>query len=188
MTLSTPSQTPSKARLTTVFAVILPLFGLLVGGCQQNEIVFKERYVVLESQGQNRLPLSPHVLKVQAQPTEKMKMEQLGTLLQFRILDKRTLQVHSLEVAVGEVKAGPWEGMVKPLAFVPDLVLRDGLALHGEEGHVNPATWIVLEDAGGEVLHQGWVFSRDSAQTAWDNHRYDLTFLGTGDEPPGEGS
>ncbi len=98
--------------------------------------------------------------------------------MRFRVVDKRTLIVQQLAVPVGGEVAAPWGGWLKPIAFVPDLVIRDGIALHGPEGHVNPVVWVILEDDMKDPIHKGWMFARDNAQTAWDHPRYDINFLG----------
>ena len=110
-----------------------------------------------------------------------MAAEQLGVPLRFRVLDKRTLKIHRLVALVGQRHTAPW-GALYATAFAPDLMIQEGLALHGPDGYINPATWVLLEDFNGQPLHEGWLFARDSAQTAWDHRRYDLTFLGVGEK------
>ncbi|MBF0369951.1 MAG: hypothetical protein HQL52_10895 [Magnetococcales bacterium] len=126
----------------------------------------------------SRLPLAPHVDQVRALPTEEMVQESVGIPLRFRILDKRTLQVYRLDVPVGASLEGPWGGELNPTAYVPDLLIHRQKSLHGPEGHVNPAAWVVLSSQEGTLFHEGWAFSRDMSLNAWDHHRYDLTFLG----------
>jgi len=72
----------------------------------------------------------------------------------------------------------PWGGRLWAVAFAPDLLIDNGKAVHGPEGHVNPAVWVRLEDQTGKTVHEGWLFARDPALTAWDDPRYDMTFVG----------
>ncbi|OSM04887.1 hypothetical protein [Magnetofaba australis] len=144
------------------------------------------RYLIIEASKAERLPLAPHVRERHARPTDEMRDGSQGRHLRFRVLDKRTLRVHALTVRVGESVTGPWGGEIKPTAFVSDLQIRSGDAVHGPDGLVNPAVWLELTDAERKPLHEGWLFARDNAQTAWDNHRFDLTFLGLELPPPVE--
>lgn len=144
-------------------------------------------YLSLQVREQDRLPLAPHVLTIRARPTVAMSSEHIGTPLHFMVLDKRTLKIHRLVAPVGQRHLAPWGGSLYPMAFVRDLILRDGRALHGPEGYFNPAVWILLEDGNGQPLHEGWLFARDSAQTAWDHPRYDLTFLGVAESTKSDG-
>ncbi|MBF0152362.1 MAG: hypothetical protein HQL64_01270 [Magnetococcales bacterium] len=137
-----------------------------------------DTYVVLEAQKQERLPLAPHVLALRARPSVAVVKENTGLPMAFSLLDKRTLVVKRLEVRVGDRHEGPWGGWLEIVAFMSDLLLQDGMAVHGPEGHVNPAVWVSVTDPKEQVLHEGWFFSRDPAQTAWDHPRFDLTFLG----------
>lgn len=163
----------------------LPLLALSVlAGCGGEDA--HTTYETIEDFAQSRLPLAPHVLTVKARPTPEMMTEWPGAVMGFRILDKRTLRVEHLRVAVGEEGLAPWEGWLKVVAYVPDLLVREGEAIHGPEGHVNPASWIQLRDDRGQLLHEGWVFYRDSAQTAWDDPRFDVTFLGRMSAAEGE--
>jgi hypothetical protein len=149
----------------------------LLTGCPQDQP--KERvFLSLEYHEKGRLPVSPHIIEAKAKPTAAMVADSFGISLRFMVLDKRTLLVHQLVVPAGDRVKAPWGGWLRPVVFVPDLVIRDGIALHGPEGHVNPVVWVVLEDKMEDSLHEGWMFARDSAQTAWDHPRYDLTFLG----------
>ncbi len=146
----------------------------------------KSVYLSLEISNKGQLPMEPHVVEAKARPTMAMVEASAGVPLKFRILDKRTLEIHELEVAVGQRRGAPWGGSIQPEAYLSDLVVRDGRAEHGPEGHVNPVAWVVLFDERDQPLHQGWVFVRDTAQTAWDHPRYDLTFLGmVKKRPPG---
>ena len=158
-----------------VFGALCPL--LLLSGCSP-EPKQETSYLSLEVRERDRLPLAPHVLASRASPTSAMTEEHKGASLRFMILDKRTLKIHRVEAPVGQRIAAPWGGALYPIAFVNDLTIREGRALHGPEGYFNPAVWVVLEDGNGQPLHEGWLFARDSAQTAWDHPRYDLTFLG----------
>ncbi|MBF0161793.1 MAG: hypothetical protein HQL88_05850 [Magnetococcales bacterium] len=160
--------------------VLLWVIVFLLTGCQQEQKQ-ESTYLALDTRGRDRLPLSPHVLTNRARPSATMAVEHPGLALRFRALDKRTLKIHNLVASVGQRQIAPW-GALYASAFVPDLVIRDGQALHGPEGYFNPAVWVVLEDGNGQPLHEGWLFARDSAQTAWDHARYDLTFLGSGAE------
>ncbi len=137
-------------------------------------------YLPLNQQGKGllSLALAPHVTKIVARPSMEMVEAGAATPLHFMILDKRTLNVYRMVVKTGEKIKAPWDGWIYPVAFVPDLVFLEGNAIHGPEGHVNPAVWIVLQDEKGNFFHESWVFARDTAQTAWDHQRYDLTFLG----------
>ncbi|HIJ83702.1 MAG TPA: hypothetical protein HPQ00_05800, partial [Magnetococcales bacterium] len=117
------------------------------------------------------LALAPHVTKIVARPSMEMVQSGAETPLHFMILDKRTLNVYRMVVKTGEKIKAPWDGWIHPVAFVPDLVFLEGTAIHGPEGHVNPAVWIVLQDEKSNPFHESWVFSRDTAQTAWDHQR-----------------
>lgn len=141
-------------------------------------------YVSLNIQEKDRLPLSPHVIHVQARPSPSMATASEGTFVMFRVLDKRTLNIHRLSAAVGSRYPAPWGGTIYPTAYMSSLVIRAGQAIRGPHGHFNPATWVILEDEHANRLHEGWLFVRDSAQTAWDHERYDLTFLGETKTPP----
>ncbi|MGN7613258.1 hypothetical protein ACQZV8_14370 [Magnetococcales bacterium HHB-1] len=138
----------------------------------------QERYLSLSSKEKSRLPIAPHALKFHARPSQQMIQLSQGKHLKFRVLDKRTLNVHTIKVRVGERIKTPWQGFLSPQAFVPDLMIRQKEARHGDEGHVNPAVWVKLEDEQERLLHEGWFFSRDTAQTTWDHFRFDITFLG----------
>ncbi|MBF0359211.1 MAG: hypothetical protein HQL70_11455 [Magnetococcales bacterium] len=153
---------------------------LFLTGCPQEQTKDKV-FLSLEYREKGRLPVAPHVIDAKAKPTQDMVVDSDGTELRFMVLDKRTLVVQQLIVPVGGEVAAPWGGVIAPTAFVSDLVIRDGRAYHGPEGHVNPVVWVVLEDEAREKIHEGWMFVRDTAQTAWDNPRYDLTFLGMDD-------
>ncbi|MBF0140859.1 MAG: hypothetical protein HQL74_11345 [Magnetococcales bacterium] len=142
-------------------------------------------YLTLGKQGKEMLSLAPHVTKITARPSQDM-IGAPAVPLHFMILDKRTLNVYRMMVKTGEKIKAPWDGWIYPVAYVPDLVLLEGTALHGPEGHVNPAVWIVLQDEQGNPFHESWVFSRDTAQTAWDHQRYDLTFLGPVESTEGD--
>jgi hypothetical protein len=149
----------------------------LLTGCPQEQPK-KKVYLSLEYNEKGRLPVAPHVIKAKAKPSSEMIADSMGISLRFMVVDKRTLIVKQLAVPVGGEVAAPWGGWLKPIAFVPDLVIRDGVALHGPEGHVNPVVWIILEDDMNDPIHKGWMFARDNAQTAWDHPRYDINFLG----------
>ncbi|MBF0158231.1 MAG: hypothetical protein HQL58_01785 [Magnetococcales bacterium] len=135
-------------------------------------------YVELEARDRSVLPLAPHVVTIKARPTPDMVQEYRRAPMRFMLLDKRTLHVHRVDVAVGERRPGPWGGWIEVQAFVPDLLIRDGRVVHGPEGHVNPVVWVLVLDGVGNIMHEGWMFARDSAQTAWDHRRFDLTFVG----------
>jgi hypothetical protein len=159
------------------YLLVLIVASPLLSGCLPEESK-DSVYLSLEYHEKGRLPVSPHIIEAKAKPTAAMVAESLGISLRFMILDKRTLQVNQLVVPVGSRVAAPWGGWLRPTAFVADLIVRDGIAIHGQEGHVNPVVWVVLEDDMENTIHAGWIFARDSAQTAWDHPRYDLTFLG----------
>ncbi|MBF0425114.1 MAG: hypothetical protein HQL66_04765 [Magnetococcales bacterium] len=148
-----------------------------LAGCS-TEPDSSDAYVVVEAQKAERLPLAPHVLTLRARPSVAAVKENVKLPMAFSLLDKRTLVVKRLEVRVGDRFSGPWGGGLEVVAFMPDLLLQDGMAVHGPEGHVNPAVWVSVTDAQEKVLHESWLFSRDPAQTAWDHPRFDLTFLG----------
>ncbi|MEO5352104.1 MAG: DUF2155 domain-containing protein [Magnetococcus sp. XQGC-1] len=150
---------------------------LLLSGCSP-EPKQESSYLSLEVRERDRLPLAPHVLASRARPTAAMTEEHKGVSLRFMILDKRTLKIHRVVAPVGQRIPAPWGGALYPVAFANDLTIREGRAMHGPDGYFNPAVWVVLEDGNGQPLHEGWLFVRDSAQTAWDHPRYDLTFLG----------
>ena len=152
----------------------------LVAGCSEQKP--EATYLSLDYYDKGRLPLAPHVMNPKARPTMLMMEESSGMEMRFRILDKRTLKIHHLIIPVGQRKQAPWGGWVAPTAFVFDLMLREGKAIHGPEGHVNPVVWVFLQDDTATSLYEGWVFARDSAQTAWDHPRFDLTFLGLVEE------
>ncbi|MBF0131158.1 MAG: hypothetical protein HQL75_01035 [Magnetococcales bacterium] len=139
-----------------------------------------------QQEGKGLLSLAPHVTKIVARPDSEMIASGAATPLHFMILDKRTLNVYRMVVKTGEKIKAPWDGWIYPVAFVPDLVILEGVARHGPEGHVNPAVWITLQDEKGNPFHESWVFSRDTAQTAWDHQRYDLTFLGPAESIEGD--
>ncbi|WP_420904413.1 hypothetical protein [Candidatus Magnetaquiglobus chichijimensis] len=128
-----------------------------------------------------RLPLAPHVHQIHARPDETMIRVTSGMPMRFRLMDKRTQRIDQLVIAVGELHATPWGGWILPRAYAPDLMIREGEAVHGPEGHVNPAVWVELKNQDRKAFHEGWLFARDSAQTAWDHPRFDLTFLGPAD-------
>ncbi|MBF0183301.1 MAG: hypothetical protein HQM06_02775 [Magnetococcales bacterium] len=153
-----------------------------MAGCQP-ESRQESAYLALEVRDKDRLPLAPHVINNRAKPSAAMVDEQKGIPLRFMVLDKRTLKIHRLEAPVGHRVTAPWGGALYPVAFVNDLVIQEGRPWHGPDGYINPAAWVMLEDQNGQPLHEGWLFERDSAQTAWDHLRYDLTFLGKV-EPP----
>ena len=161
----------------------LLLLSLLLHGCYLEQKP-QPVYLSLKFHERDRLQLAPHVRKTRARPTEKMAATSEGTGLRFRVLDKRTLQIHSLVANVGKRFKAPWTGSLYPIAYIPDLVIRDGKAIHGPTGHFNPAVWIILEDETAQPIYEGWMFARDSTQTAWDHFRYDLTFLGKGKAVP----
>ncbi|MEO5330416.1 MAG: hypothetical protein H7839_00205 [Magnetococcus sp. YQC-5] len=129
-----------------------------------------------------RLPLAPHIHQLRARPDDAMVKTSAGLPMTFRLLDKRTMRIAQMVIAVGELHAGPWGGWIAPLAYAPDLLIRDGEAVHGPEGHVNPAVWVELRSQDQKKFYEGWFFDRDSAQTAWDHPRFDLTFLGMATE------
>ncbi|MBF0455727.1 MAG: hypothetical protein HQL72_13040 [Magnetococcales bacterium] len=158
-------------------SLILVAVLLFFGGCIPEEPK-ESAYLSLEYNEKGRLPVSPHIIEAHAKPSQSMISESREIPLRFMILDKRTLQVHRLIVPTGGRVAAPWGGWLLPTAFVRDLVIRDGVAYHGPEGHVNPVVWVVLQDNSESILHEGWLFARDSALTAWDHPRYDLSFLG----------
>ncbi|MBF0610696.1 MAG: DUF2155 domain-containing protein [Magnetococcales bacterium] len=143
-------------------------------------------YTPTEPESISRLPLAPHVKLIRARPADEMIKSNQGKKMRFRILDKRTMQTKLMELAVGLPVEGPWGGTLQVAAYVPDLLLQDGKAIHGPEGHVNPAVWVVINDAEGVPLHESWLFARDSAQTAWDHPRFDLSFIGPVQLPPPE--
>ncbi|MEO5376579.1 MAG: hypothetical protein H7832_02155 [Magnetococcus sp. DMHC-6] len=164
-------------------ATLFLLFTWLLSGCQfdsdldpQNQTL----YVPLEKQTEEigQLPLAPHVLTLKARPTAAMLQENHNLSMRFRILDKRIMRIHTLDVPVGYKASGPWGGIIELMAFVPDLLIHEGTSLHGPEGHVNPAVWIVLKNEKDAIIYEGWIFQRDVAQTAWDDQRFDLTFMG----------
>jgi hypothetical protein len=124
------------------------------------------------------LPLSPHVAVARARPSQEMIQNSHGTPLEFHVLDKRTLRVYALTVSVGKRIKGPWQGSLECVAYVRDLQIAEGRAVHGIEGHVNPAAWVEVRDEHAQRLFEGWLFTRDPAQTAWDHERFDMTFLG----------
>lgn len=165
---------------------LLLILSVVLTGCPA-EKKQESAYLSLQVREQDRLPLAPHVLTIRARPTAAMSAEHVGTPLHFMVLDKRTLKIHRLVAPVGQHHLAPWGGSLYPTAFVRDLVLRDGRALHGPEGYFNPAVWVLLEDSHGQPLHEGWLFARDSAQTAWDHPRYDLTFLGVAESTKSDG-
>ncbi len=163
------------------------LLSLLLVACQPDQKQ-ESAYLSLAVHEKDRLPLAPHVLTVRARPTAAMVAEQAGVPLRFMVLDKRTLKIHRLVAPVGQRYAAPWGGALYPMAFVQDLVIREGQAIHGPEGYFNPAVWVLLEDGNGQPLHEGWLFVRDSAQTAWDHPRYDLAFLGVAESAAAKGA
>ncbi|MBF0622547.1 MAG: hypothetical protein HQL54_11540 [Magnetococcales bacterium] len=156
---------------------LLLVLVLILTGCLE-EPEAKERYISLEPHHREQLPLAPHVIKKQGLPNQTMIKESQGIDLRFKLLDKRTLVITKIEVPVGGVWQGPWKGTMEPVAFIPDLVIQSGQAMRGEEGHVNPAVWVRVSDNDGDMIHEGWFFVRDHAQTAWDHHRFDLMFMG----------
>ncbi|MBF0308156.1 MAG: hypothetical protein HQL56_01330 [Magnetococcales bacterium] len=139
------------------------------------------------TEGIPRLPLAPHAERFQAVPTPDMAARNKGAKLRFLVLDKRTLQVNTIEIGISQEVAAPWGGTLEATAFEPSLLIGDGMALRGREGHVNPAVWVIMRDQTGEMLHEGWLFSRDVSQTAWDHPRFDISFIGealrTGEVP-----
>ena len=178
----------SLIKRTELILLSIFLAGCLPGclpGCLL-EPQSESTYLTLNYGGKERLPLSPHVHAVRARPTLAMIEENPGTFLRFLVLDKRTLAIHPLVATVGSRRLAPWGGALYPVAFVSDLVIREGEAVHGPQGHFNPAVWVLLEDENAKLLHEGWMFARDSTQTAWDHPRYDLIFLGTTDTAPKE--
>ncbi|MBF0096016.1 MAG: hypothetical protein HQM04_00400 [Magnetococcales bacterium] len=165
---------------------------MLLAACQP-EGRQESTFLALEVRDKDRLPLSPHVINNRAKPNASMMEEHKGVPLRFMVLDKRTLKIHRLEAPVGQRVVAPWGGALYPVAFVNDLVILEGSPRHGPDGYLNPAVWVTLEDGNGQPLHEGWLFHRDSAQTAWDHARYDLTFLGKVEPPapaptPGKGA
>ncbi len=183
MANDTPTQkkSPKKSR---IWYWLLLLLLVIAGGVrfyQQREVTFTSKFVSVDTQETSkvpRLPLAPHINRLRARPTERMVSESRGINMRFRLLDKRTLRIDQLVIAVGDLHAGPWGGWIAPLAYASDLVVRDGVAVHGQEGHVNPAVWVELRNMEQVKFFEGWLFARDSAQTAWDHPRFDLTFLG----------
>ena len=157
--------------------------GLLLLAGYPHDAPGEGTFLSLEYHEKGRLPVSPHVITAKAKPTPDMITESQGVSLSFMILDKRTLLVERMHVVAGGRGDAPWSGWLQPVAFVPDLVIRDGFAVHGPEGHVNPAVWVEFTDQDGKIIYAGWMFSRDGAQTAWDHPRYDLTFLGMDEIP-----
>lgn len=141
----------------------------------------KSKFVSLETKDTTktpRLPLAPHIHQLRARPDDAMIRASAGLTMLFRLLDKRTMRINQMEIVVGEIHAAPWGGLIVPIAYAPDLLIRNGEAVHGPEGHVNPAVWVELKSQDHKKFHEGWFFDRDSAQTAWDHPRFDLTFLG----------
>lgn len=167
-------------------AGFMPLLGvaLLVSACSQEQET-RETYITLDKEQRKervkppKLPVSPHVEAITARPTAEMERESIGVDVLFRTLDKRTLRVKEHSVRVGDRIEAPWGGAVMPLAYVPDLLIRDHAAQHGPHGHVNPAVWVKLTDQRNQTLFEGWLFSRDPALTAWEHPRFDLTFKGS---------
>ena len=169
---------------------LLLLLASLLAGCLPEvdlEARNKEVYLPLELSNRERLSLAPHVVQAKARPTMEMVEASAGIPLRFRVLDKRTLRIYRLDVAVGGRHAAPWGGTIQPQAYVSDLAIREGQAEHGPEGHVNPVAWVALYDDQEKLLHEGWMFVRDSAQTAWDHPRFDLNLLGVVTVRPGGG-
>lgn len=159
------------------------LLSFLLFGCLPEQ-KSQPAYISLDFHKRDRLPLAPHVGTIRARPTAAMASKSAGTYVRFMVLDKRTLRIYRLVASVGKRAPVPWGGTLYPKAFVSDLVIRNGVALHGPEGHFNPVVWVQLEDEMSQPLHEGWMFARDSAQTAWDHPRFDLTFLGMSETPP----
>ncbi|MBF0179944.1 MAG: DUF2155 domain-containing protein [Magnetococcales bacterium] len=182
MATSTPK---SRFRLWHWLLLVL-LIGMAVGFYHGLPIApqSKSKFVSIDNKDTNktpRLPLAPHVHQLHARPDPSMIKASEGIPLRFRLLDKRTMRIDQLVIAVGELHAAPWGGQITPMAYAADLVVRDGEAVHGREGHVNPAVWVELRNHEQKKMHEGWMFARDSAQTAWEHPRFDLTFLGTMD-------
>ncbi|MBF0134688.1 MAG: hypothetical protein HQL65_00465 [Magnetococcales bacterium] len=165
----------NAGKISWIFGCGCLAFGLT--GCF-SEPETSDTFVVLEAQKQERLPLAPHVLTLKARPTVAMARNSTGLPMAFSLLDKRTLVVKRLEIRVGDRLGGPWGGWLEVVAYMPDLLLHEGVVVRGPEGHVNPAVWVAVTDPKDQVMHEGWFFSRDPAQTAWDHQRFDLTFLG----------
>nr|CRH06340.1 Conserved protein of unknown function [Candidatus Magnetococcus massalia] len=163
-----------RVRRFTSWVILLPL---LLTGCLEDPEP-REVYRSLETQRQDRLPVSPHVTKLHARPDRNMVQQSAGMSLNFRVLDKRTLRIHTLDVKVGEPAAAPWLGGMLVHAYVPDLMVYRGRAIHGPDGHINPSVWVELRDAAAEVLYEGWLYARDTALISWDHPRFDLTFVG----------
>lgn len=177
--------TPRKKIRLWPWMILFLLVGVGVGLSQRlPELTLKEKFASVDPQGVSkipRLPLAPHILQLHARPQESMIKSSQGLNMRFRLLDKRTMRIDQLVIGVGELHAGPWGGWIAPLAYAADLVIRDGEAVHGQEGHVNPAVWLELKNMDQKIFFEGWLFARDSAQTAWDHPRFDLTFLGMAD-------
>ncbi|MEG3640983.1 hypothetical protein [Magnetococcus sp. PR-3] len=150
---------------------------LLLSGCLQDPEP-REVYKSLEQARQDRLPVAPHVAKLQARPSKAMIHGSQGTAVRFQVLDKRTLKIHAFVVSTGEPTATPWNGGILVHAYVPDLLIYQKRAIHGPDGHINPAVWVELRDRESTLLYEGWLFFRDGAQVAWDHPRFDLTFKG----------
>ncbi|MBF0214230.1 MAG: hypothetical protein HQM00_11835 [Magnetococcales bacterium] len=167
------------------WVVLTLVIGGLVGYLQSRpEPSTRSRFVSVDTKDTNktpRLPLAPHVHQLRARPDEAMARSTTGLPMRFRLMDRRTMRIDQLVIAVGELHATPWGGWILPRAYAPDLMIRDGEAVHGPEGHVNPAVWVELQNQDRKSFYEGWLFARDSAQTAWDHPRFDLTFLGSGD-------
>lgn len=184
--ITAPAFDLSRPAAVGARCALLGVISLLLAGCP-TEQKQESAYLALNVRENDRLPLAPHVLTIRARPTPAMAAEHVGTALRFMVLDKRTLKIHRLVAPVGQRHPAPWGGALYPMAFVDDLILREGRALHGPEGYFNPAVWVLLEDGNGQPLHEGWLFARDPAQTAWDHPRYDMTFLGVAEGGSKEG-
>ncbi|MBF0127865.1 MAG: DUF2155 domain-containing protein [Magnetococcales bacterium] len=167
--------------------ILMLVAGIAVGYYQQMPTPRSQaKFVPVNTRDTNktpRLPLAPHIHEMHARPDAIMTHASAGKPMRFRLLDKRTMRIDQLSISVGEIHAAPWGGWIAPLAYAPDLVVRDGEAAHGREGHVNPAVWVELRNQEKKKFHEGWMFARDSAQTAWDHPRFDLTFLGPEEIP-----
>ncbi|ABK44720.1 hypothetical protein Mmc1_2219 [Magnetococcus marinus MC-1] len=150
---------------------------LPLSGCLEDPAP-REVYKSLEQARQDRLPVAPHVTQVQARPSKEMVHSSRGVPVRFQVLDKRTLKIHAFVVSVGEPTAAPWNGGVLVHAFVPDLLIYQSQAIHGPDGHINPAVWLELRGRDHQLLYEGWLFVRDGSQVAWDHPRFDLTFKG----------
>ncbi|MBF0271530.1 MAG: hypothetical protein HQL98_05555 [Magnetococcales bacterium] len=183
------NKTKQTFRIWPWLLVMVAIGGVVGYVKNMPEPLTKARFISVDTKDTNktpRLPLAPHVHQLRARPDEAMARATTGLPMRFRLMDKRTMRIDQLVIAVGELHATPWGGWILPRAYAPDLVIREGEAVHGPEGHVNPAVWVELKNSDQKSFYEGWLFARDSAQTAWDHPRFDLTFLGVAVEAPPE--